>query len=79
MYYQNAPTFIGVYSRKTLSKIKYGTYIINFDEQESIQTYWTALYVNGNNNSIYVVSFGAEHIAKEIRKFNGNKNITINI
>ena len=29
MYYQNEPTFIGVYSRNNLPKIKDGVYVIN--------------------------------------------------
>ena len=31
-YYQNEPKFNGVFSRNDLSKIKDGTYSINFDE-----------------------------------------------
>ena len=31
-YYQNEPKFNGVFSRNDLSKIKDGTYLINFDE-----------------------------------------------
>ena len=31
------------------------------------------------NNIIYFDSFGAEHSAKEIKKFIGNKNIITNI
>ena len=42
------------------------------------------MYVNGNNrrasyDAIYFDSFGVEHIPKEIKKFEGNKNITTNI
>ena len=32
IYYQNEPKFNGVFSRNDLSKIKDGTYLINFDE-----------------------------------------------
>ena len=31
-YYQNEPKFNGVFSRNDLSKIKDGTYLINFEE-----------------------------------------------
>ena len=31
-YHQNEPKFNGVFSRNDLSKIKDGTYLINFDE-----------------------------------------------
>ena len=48
-YYQNKFKFNGVYSRNNLPKIKGGAYIINADEFKSIETYWIALYVNGNN------------------------------
>ena len=57
---------------------KNGTYVINLDQYESIGTYWIALYVNAENVT-YFVSFRAEHIPEELRKFIGNKNITINI
>ena len=48
-YYENEPKSNGVYSRNNLSKTKNGAYIINLDENESIGTHWTALYVNDNN------------------------------
>ena len=38
----------------------------------------TALYKNAES-VIYFDSFGVEQIPKEIRKFIGNKNITMNI
>ena len=73
-YYQNKPKFDGIYLRNSLSKIKDGAYIINFDEYESIWAHWRALYVNAKNVT-YFDSFGAEHILEEIKKFIGNKNI----
>ena len=77
-YYQNKPTFNGVYSRNNLSKIKDGTYIVNLDEYESVGSYWIALYVNAENVTSFD-SFGVEHVLKYIRKFIRNKNITTNI
>ena len=77
-YYQNESKFNGVYSRNSLPKIKDGAYVINLDEFKSIWAHWIALYVNGNN-IIYFDSFGVEHIAKEIKKFIGSKNIIANI
>ena len=50
-----------------------GSYIINPEEYESIETYWIALYVNVENVT-WFDSFGVEHIPKEIRKLIGNKN-----
>ena len=79
MYYQKEPKFNGVYSRNNLPKIKDGAYVINLDEFKSIGTHWIALYVNGNNNTIYFNSFGVEYIPKAIKKFIGNKNIITNI
>ena len=77
-YYQNEPKFNGVYSRNNLSKIKDGTYIINLDEYEFLETHWITLYVNAKNVT-YFDSFGVEHIPKEIRKLIGNKTIITNI
>ena len=51
---------------------------MNINEHESIGTHLIAFYVNAKNVT-YFNSFGVEHISKEIRKFNGNKNITANI
>ena len=41
-------------------------------------THWITLYVNGNN-TIYFVSFGVEHIPKEIKILIGNKYIITSI
>ena len=48
-----------------LFKIKDDTYVVNFDEYESVGVYLIALYVNGNTVT-YFHSFGDEHIRKEI-------------
>ena len=63
-YYQNEPTFDGVYSRNNLPKIKDVGSVINLDEYESIVIHWIVLYVNDNNNAIYFDSFGVEQIPK---------------
>ena len=76
-HYKNEPTFNGVFSRNNLCKIKDGASIINLDEYASIDTHWTALFVNAENVT-YFDSFGVEHTPKEIRKFIGNKNVTTN-
>ena len=79
-YYQNEPRFNGVFSRDNLpnNNIKNGAYVINLDEYRDIGTHWVALYLN-NKTIIYFDSFGVEHVAKEIMKFIGNKNILTNI
>ena len=74
-YYQNEPKCNGVYSRNNLSKTKNGVYIKNF---RSIETHWIALYVNDKNETSFD-SFGVTHIPKEMRKFIGNRDITMNI
>ena len=74
-YYQNEPTFNGVYSRDNLpGKIKDGAYVINLDEYSDIGTHWIPLYVN-KKSVTYFHSFGVEHIPKEIKGFIDNKNI----
>ena len=47
-YYQNESKFNGVYSKNNLSKIKDGTYIINFDGLQLIRT-TKVLYLNAKN------------------------------
>ena len=55
-------------------KIKDGAYVINLDEYSDIVTHWIALYLNTTT-----MTFGVEHIPKEIKKFINNKNIIANI
>ena len=79
MYYQNKPRFNGGYSRDNLpDKIRDGACVINLDEYSDIGTQWIALYVNSKTIE-YSVSFGLEHIPKEIKNFINNKNIIVNI
>ena len=77
-YYQNEPTFNGVYSRDNLPKIKDRGYVINLDEYSDIGAHWIALYIL-NNDVNYFDSFGIEHIPKETKTFIGDKNIKTNI
>ena len=77
VYYH--PKFIGVCSRDNLpDKIKDGAYVINLDEYSDIGTHWVALYTN-NKTVTHFDSFGVEHIPKEVKKININKNIIANI
>ena len=77
-YYQNEPGFNDVYSRDNLSnKIKDGKYVVNIDEYSDIGTHWVALYAN-NKTVTYFDIFGVEHIPKQIKQFNNNKNIITN-
>ena len=74
-YYKNEPRFNGVFSRNNLSKkIKYGAYIINFDEYADVGTHCMALYCK-KNDIVYFSSFGVEYIPEEIKDFIRNKNI----
>ena len=78
-YYENDPTFNGVYSRANLLKIiKNGAFVINLYDYADVGTRWIALYVK-NNEVIYFDSFGVEHIPEEIKKIIGNKDIKRNI
>ena len=78
-YYQNEPGFNDAYSRDDLSnKIKDGKYVVNIDEYSDIGTHWVALYAN-NKTVTYFDIFGVEHIPKQIKQFNNNKNIITNI
>ena len=76
IYCQNEPRFNGVYSRNNFPKIEDGAYVINFDKFKSTGTHWIALHIN-DNNITYFENFGVEHIPKGIKKFIGNKNISI--
>ena len=76
--YQNKLKFNGVYSRNDLSKIKDGEYIINLDKSKLKGTHWIAFSVNPENVT-YFDKFGVEHVSKQIEKFAGNKNITMNL
>ena len=53
-------------------------YIINLDKFESTGIHWIALHLNAENVTC-LNSFRVKHIAKEIRNFIGNENVTINI
>ena len=78
-YYKNKSRFNGVYSRNNLPKIiKKRTYVINLDEYANIGTHWIALFVKPKY-TVYLDSFGVEHIPKEIKKFIGNNDIKANI
>ena len=73
-YYQNEPRFNGVYSIDNLpKKIKDGAYVINLDEHSHAGMHWIALYCK-NIEIICFVSFGVEHVRKEIEKLIGQKN-----
>ena len=77
-YYANEPRFNGVYSRNNLPKtIKKGAYIINLDEYENTGTYWVALFAKPKY-TVYLDSFGIEHIPKEIKHAIGNKELKSN-
>ena len=74
-YYQNKPRFDGVYCRDNLpDKIKDGAYVIKVDEYADVRTHWIPLLAL-NNDITYFDSVGVEHIAKEVKKFIGNKNM----
>ena len=73
-YYQNEPSFNGIYWGYNLPKIKDGAYVINFDMYSDIWTNWIALYAS-NNNVTYFDSFGVEHIQKKLKHLLINKQL----
>ena len=78
-YYQNEARFNGVYSRNNLpKKIKDRAYVINFNEQTDVGTYWIALFCH-RSEIVYFDSFGVEHVPEEIKELAENKNIIANI
>ena len=78
-YYQNKPTFNGVYSRNNLPKtVKDGAYVINLDEYVDVGTHWIALFCK-RSEVVYFDSFGVEHIPEEIKQFIRTKSIKTNI
>ena len=76
-HYQNKLTFIVVYSKNSLSKIKDGPYVIYLEVYKSIETYWITLQKNSDSVT-YSDSFGVKHIEKK-KKFISNKNVKLNI
>ena len=73
------PDLVGVFSRDNLPKtIKNGPYVINFDEYADVVTHWITLYCK-TTETVYLDSFGVEHVPEEIKEFVGNKNIKANI
>ena len=66
-YYQNEPRFNGVYSTDNFpKKVKDEAYIIiNLDECANVVTNCIALYLL-KIEIIYFVSFGVEHVPKEV-------------
>ena len=59
--------------RNSLSKIKDGAYVINFDEYKSIGSHWIALYVDGNN--VILWQHWSWTYFKRNKKLIGNKNM----
>ena len=50
MYYQNWPTFKGIYSQNNLPDIAYDwDYVVNLVVYKSMGTNWIALYLNSHS------------------------------
>ena len=65
--------------RNNLPKLKDGPYLIYLDKDQSIESYWVALYVNSDIFWYIFIEFSIDRVQKKIKKFIGNKNITTNI
>ena len=61
-----------------LKKIKAGAYTINLDEHADVGIHLIGLFCK-NSETVYLDSFGVEHIPEEIKEFIENKNIKANI
>ena len=73
-YYENEPRFNGVYSRNNLpNQIKRGVYVIHLDKYESTGTQWVSLCIVKAKYTVYLDSFGIEHIPKKINIFINNE------
>ena len=72
-YYENEPTFNGVYSRNNMPEKKDGAYVINLDEYANLRTHWIASFCN-RSETVYFNSFGVEHGSEEIKDLIGNKS-----
>ena len=57
---------------------KDGAYVINLDEHESIETYWIALYLNGENVT-YLDFLELNIFQEKLKKLIRDKDITTNI
>ena len=78
-YYQNEPSFNGVYSRDNLPyKIKDGAYIINLDEYILILEL-IGLHCMYKIIMLLILILLVEHILEVIKTFINNKNIKTNI
>ena len=74
-YYQNESQFNDIYSKINLTKIvKDGVYVINLDENDSIGTYWFAMYIKNDKVTCFD-GLDDEHIPKEIKMFIVTQNI----
>ena len=78
-YYENDPSFIGVFSRDNMpKKIEDEAYRINLDEYKDVGTHWIASFCN-RSKIVYFDRFRVEHVPEEIKECIGNKNIKANI
>ena len=77
-YFKYEPRFNGVFSRKNLSRIKDGVYVINVDNKNSKGTHEVSLFID-KNIAIYFESFGTEYIPLEVFNKIRDKTITHNI
>ena len=70
--------------KNNFPKIKNRAFVKDLEEYKSVETHWIDLHMNANNrrtsyDATYFESFGVEHIARENKKYIGNKIILSNI
>ena len=77
-YFSYEPKFNGVFPKNTLSRIKYGVYVINLNDNGTNGTHYVSLFIE-RNPAVYFDSFGIEYIPQEILNKGKDKLITHNI
>ena len=77
-YFNYEPRFNGVFSRKSLPRIKDAAHAINLDDKKSKGTHWVSLYID-RNTAVYFYSFGIEYITLEVLNKFKDKSVTRNI
>ena len=66
------------FSRENLPAIKDGSYVIHFGDKQSKETHWVLLFID-RNTTIYLDTFGIEHIHHEVVNKIKDKSIAHNI
>ena len=64
-YFNDEPTFNGVFSRNNLPRTKDGAYVINLDDKNSNGIHWVSLFIDRNTTGFFD-SFGIQYIPQGV-------------